>query len=142
MSRIILHVDLNKFFVRCEELKNPYLIGKPVVVGGDGRKGIVQEQGFAHRRCGRRIVFKHHLSFRLPQRGAEHHFSGICHGLSHPLRPEADAQRSRHAPVASGGGVGVHQREDLPSLLQDCLRSYSFGVEARPGYFKFFSHDH
>ena len=41
MSRIILHVDLNAFFVRCEEIKNPSLINKHVADGGTGRKGIV-----------------------------------------------------------------------------------------------------
>ncbi|MBP5694645.1 MAG: DNA polymerase IV [Bacilli bacterium] len=52
MSKIILHVDLNKFFVRCEELKNPYLIGKPVVVGGDGRKGSVSTCSYEARKFG------------------------------------------------------------------------------------------
>ncbi len=52
MSRIILHVDLNKFFVRCEEIKNPYIIGKPVVVGGDGRKGIVSTCSYEARKYG------------------------------------------------------------------------------------------
>ena len=41
MAKVIVHIDLNQFFVRCEEIKNPTLIGKPVAVGGDGRKGIV-----------------------------------------------------------------------------------------------------
>ena len=52
MSKIILHVDLNKFFVRCEELKNPYIVGKPVVVGGDGRKGIVSTCSYEARKYG------------------------------------------------------------------------------------------
>ncbi len=41
MARIILHIDLNAFFVRAEEIRNPFLIGKPVAIGNDGRKGIV-----------------------------------------------------------------------------------------------------
>ncbi|MBS3055089.1 MAG: DNA polymerase IV [Candidatus Aenigmarchaeota archaeon] len=32
MSRVVMHVDLNYFFAQCEEIKNPSLIGKPVIV--------------------------------------------------------------------------------------------------------------
>ena len=52
MARIILHIDLNQFFVRCEEIKNPSLIGKPVAVGGDGRKGIVSTCSYEARKYG------------------------------------------------------------------------------------------
>ncbi len=52
MVRIILHIDLNQFFVRCEEIKNPSLIGKPVAVGGDGRKGIVSTCSYEARKYG------------------------------------------------------------------------------------------
>lgn len=52
MSKIILHIDLNKFFVRCEEIKNPSLIGKPVIIGGDGRKGIVSTCSYEARDFG------------------------------------------------------------------------------------------
>jgi len=41
MKRIILHIDLNAFFARCEEIKDPSLVNKPVAIGGDGRAGIV-----------------------------------------------------------------------------------------------------
>ncbi len=52
MSRIILHVDLNAFFVRCEEIKNPNLVSKPVAVGGVGRKGIVSTCSYKAREYG------------------------------------------------------------------------------------------
>ena len=52
MIRIILHVDLNAFFVRCEEIKNPSLINKPVAVGGTGRKGIVSTCSYKARSYG------------------------------------------------------------------------------------------
>ena len=42
MSKIIVHIDLDAFFCRAEEIKNPSLEGTPFIVGGDGRKGIVQ----------------------------------------------------------------------------------------------------
>ena len=52
MAKIIVHIDLNQFFVRCEEIKNPTLIGKPVAVGGDGRKGIVSTCSYEARSYG------------------------------------------------------------------------------------------
>lgn len=52
MGKIILHIDLNQFFVRCEEIKNPSLIGKAVAVGGDGRKGIVSTCSYKAREYG------------------------------------------------------------------------------------------
>ena len=40
-AKVICHIDLNAFFVRCEELKNPHIEGKPVAIGHEGRGGIV-----------------------------------------------------------------------------------------------------
>ncbi len=52
MSKVIVHIDLNQFFVRCEEIKNPSLIGKPVIIGHSGRAGIVSTCSYAARKYG------------------------------------------------------------------------------------------
>lgn len=52
MSKILLHIDLNAFFATCEEIKNPALVGKPLIVGGDGRSGIVSTASYEARRYG------------------------------------------------------------------------------------------
>lgn len=61
MAKVILHIDLNYFFVRCEEIKNPSLIGKPVAIGHVGRGGIVSTCSYKAREYGVRSgmpVFK------------------------------------------------------------------------------------
>ena len=52
MAKVIVHIDLNAFFVRCEELKDPTLINKPVAVGHEGRSGIVSTCSYAARSYG------------------------------------------------------------------------------------------
>ena len=52
MAKIILHVDLNAFFVRCEEIKNPSLVGKAVIIGHEGRSGIVSTCSYKAREYG------------------------------------------------------------------------------------------
>ena len=50
--KVIVHIDLNAFFARCEEIKNPSLEGKPIAVGHEGRGGIVSTCSYAARKYG------------------------------------------------------------------------------------------
>lgn len=52
MSKIIVHIDLNAFFATAEEIRNPALINKPVIIGNDGRKGIVSTASYPARKFG------------------------------------------------------------------------------------------
>lgn len=52
MSKVIAHIDLNAFFARAEEIKNPSLQNKPIAVGGVGRSGIVSTCSYTARKYG------------------------------------------------------------------------------------------
>ena len=51
-NRTIAHLDLDSFFVSVECLLNPKLIGKPVLIGGGGDRGVVASCSYEARKFG------------------------------------------------------------------------------------------
>lgn len=52
MSRVYFHIDLNAFFASCEELLDPSLKRKPLVVGGKSRRSVISTANYEARKYG------------------------------------------------------------------------------------------
>ena len=51
-QKSIVHMDLDTFFVSCERLTEPKLIGKPVLIGGTSDRGVVASCSYEARKFG------------------------------------------------------------------------------------------
>ena len=65
MSKVIVHIDLNAFFVRAEEIKNPALENKAVAIGHLGRGGVVSTCSYEARKFGVRSAMPMNKAVKL-----------------------------------------------------------------------------
>src|SRR3954468_927345 len=95
MANAILHVDMDAFYASVEQRDDPRLRGKPVIVGGPSRRGVVcaasyearpfgvhsaMPMGEALRRCPNAIVVP-------PRQGRYGEVSAQVFGIFHRFTP-------------------------------------------------------
>ncbi len=65
MDRNIIHMDMDTFFVAVERRNNPKLAGKPLIIGGSSRRGVVAACSYETRRFGVHSAMPMYLALQL-----------------------------------------------------------------------------
>lgn len=94
MSRAIVHMDLDTFFVSCERLMNPKLVGLPLIIGGNADRGVVASCSYEARKFGVRSAMPIKYALRLcPQaaviKGDMEYYSNKSHEVTALLKEVA-----------------------------------------------------
>ncbi|MFD1604771.1 DNA polymerase IV [Flavobacterium artemisiae] len=93
MSRAIVHIDMNTFFVSCERLTNSELNGIPLIIGG-GDRGVVASCSYEARKFGVRSAMPIHMAMKLcPQakimKGDMELYSRLSHDITEIIQEKA-----------------------------------------------------
>ncbi|MGQ7944168.1 DNA polymerase IV [Flavobacterium sp. WC2509] len=93
MTRAIVHIDMNTFFVSCERLTNSELNGIPLIIGG-GERGVVASCSYEARKFGVRSAMPIAMAMRLcPQakvmKGDMELYSKLSHTITEIIQENA-----------------------------------------------------
>ncbi|WP_317897767.1 DNA polymerase IV [Aurantibacillus circumpalustris] len=94
MERTIVHLDLDTFFVSCERAVNSSLEGIPLIIGGNGGRGVVASCSYEARKFGVRSAMPMFMALRLcPQakviRGDMELYSKYSHIVTEIIQEKA-----------------------------------------------------
>ena len=95
MIRAILHVDMDAFYASVEQRDQPGLIGKPVIVGWPGGRGVVAAASYEVRKFGVRSAMPMGQALRLcpravciaPRMQRYREVSDLVFGVFHEITP-------------------------------------------------------
>lgn len=93
MSRAIVHMDLDTFFVSCERLTNSALNGIPLIIGG-GERGVVASCSYEARKFGVRSAMPIKMALKLcphakVMKGDLELYSNLSHTVTQVIEEKA-----------------------------------------------------
>ena len=97
----IIHLDLDAFFASVEQLDNPALRGKPVIVGGTGKRGVVSTCSYEARAFGVRSAMPMAMARKLCPTG----FFCRCGMNGTGKNPVKSAASSRYSDIVETVGL-------------------------------------
>ena len=140
-SPSVLHVDLDAFFVAMELLRRPELVGTPVVVGGDGPRGVVSTASYearafgvhsalptaqAKRRCPQATYLPVDFAYYAPA-------SKRFHAILRDFTPACEAAGTDEAYLdVAGSGRLFGDGEAIAGLIRERVRA-EIGITASVG---------
>ncbi|NNC49191.1 MAG: DNA polymerase IV [Flaviramulus sp.] len=63
--RKIIHIDMDAFYASVEQLDNPKIKGKPIAVGGGGKRGVISAASYEARKFGVKSAMAGNLAIKL-----------------------------------------------------------------------------
>ena len=139
----ILHIDMDAFFVSVEEVRDPSLKGKPVIVGGDpnGGRGVVAAASYEARKygihsampIGRAKRLCPHAIFLRGSHGLYSEFSGRIFDIMNTYSPLVEPMSLDEAYVDLTGCERLHGSiTDTAVRMHDAIKS-QVGINASIG---------
>lgn len=120
MNRTIAHMDLDTFFVSVERKMHPELIGKPVLVGGSGDRGVVASCSYEARSYGIH--------------------SGMSMKLARQLCPEAIVVRGDHGQYSHFSHIITDIiKEQVPAYEKTSIDEFYIDLTGMDKFFGCFS---
>ena len=127
-ERVIMHLDMDAFFASVEQLDNPELRGKPVIVGGSGPRGVVSAASYEARKFGVRSAMPGVTARRLcPQgifvRGRMRRYSEASKQVMAVLRARVPVVQQTSVDEAYIDATGTGRLEGSPGELAARLKA-------------------
>ena len=125
---MFLHVDLDAFFASVEQLLNPDLRGRPVIVAGIGRRGVVAAASYEARAFGVRSAMPTSVAMRhcpdgcyvQPRHGEYERFSKLVMAILRDITPEVEPLSIDEAFLSVDGVRRLHgDAVTIATLVRD-----------------------
>lgn len=140
-TRTILHVDMDAFYASVEQLDNPELRGKPLIVGGMGGRGVVAAASYEVRKFGVHSAMPTREALRrcphalcVPPRFSRYkEVSAIVFGVFHEFTPVVEGLSLDEAFLdVTGSRAALGSGEAIATKIKELIKQHT-GVTASVG---------